>query len=120
MKHRGIEYSNSFFPTKSICLKIAFLFIFFLTGVLPAAYSYLDPGTGSFILQTLIAALFGALFVVKSYWQRIKSWFCRHNPEDNKSTVDSEVTNKQLKSESSEDKGAERFEKHAGRGSESE
>lgn len=30
-----------------------------------SAYAYLDPGTGSFMLQTLIAALVGAVFSIK-------------------------------------------------------
>lgn len=50
------------------------VFLLFSIVVIPSAHAYLDPGTGSFILQTLIAALFGALFVLKSYWLRIKLW----------------------------------------------
>ena len=38
----------------------------------PNAYGYIDPGTGSYILQMALAALFGALFTVKHYWSRIK------------------------------------------------
>lgn len=37
------------------------------------AYAYLDPGTGSYILQILIAAVFGTLFALKRYWHRMKS-----------------------------------------------
>lgn len=49
-------------------------FLMLWVGVLPAANAYLDPGTGSFVIQTLLAALFSALFVLKSYWARIKGW----------------------------------------------
>lgn len=35
------------------------------------AYGYLDPGTGSFILQILIAALLGGLIAVKRFWVTI-------------------------------------------------
>jgi hypothetical protein len=35
------------------------------------AHAYLDPGTGSYILQILIAGLFGALFMLKVFWGRI-------------------------------------------------
>lgn len=42
--------------------------------VVPSVQAYLDPGTGSFILQTLIAGFFGAIFVLKSYWASIKNW----------------------------------------------
>jgi len=37
--------------------------------------SYLDPGSGSFILQILIATLVGGLFVIKMYWKRITGFF---------------------------------------------
>jgi hypothetical protein len=39
------------------------------------AYAYLDPGTGSYIFQLLVAALIGALFTVKQYWQKLKAFF---------------------------------------------
>ena len=37
--------------------------------------AYLDPGSGSFILQILIASLVGALFIVRVYWSKIKGFF---------------------------------------------
>lgn len=33
--------------------------------------AYLDPGSGSFILQILIASLVGGLFLVKTYWHKL-------------------------------------------------
>jgi hypothetical protein len=36
------------------------------------AFAYLDPGTGSFVLQMLIAGVLGGLFVIKTYWRKIK------------------------------------------------
>ena len=36
---------------------------------------YLDPGSGSFILQILIATLVGSLFLIKAYWKKIKAYF---------------------------------------------
>lgn len=38
------------------------------------AHAYLDPGTGSYFLQILLAALLGAAFAVKSFWRNIKSF----------------------------------------------
>jgi len=38
------------------------------------AYAYLDPGTGSYILQMVIAALLGAALAIKIYWRRIKTF----------------------------------------------
>ncbi|HDQ70584.1 MAG TPA: hypothetical protein ENN19_00630 [Chloroflexi bacterium] len=40
-------------------------------------YAYLDPGTGSYLFQLLIAGLLGLLFIVKVYWGRIKAFFER-------------------------------------------
>lgn len=39
------------------------------------AYAYLDPGTGSYMLQLLIAALLGAAFAVKVFWKSIRIFF---------------------------------------------
>lgn len=41
------------------------------------AYAYLDPGTGSLMLQMAAAGLLGGLFTIKTYWFRIKAWFQR-------------------------------------------
>lgn len=37
--------------------------------------AYLDPGTGSFLLQLLLGALFGSIFVIKIYWHKCVSFF---------------------------------------------
>lgn len=39
------------------------------------AYAYLDPGTGSYILQLILAALLGAAFAVKLFWKDVKAFF---------------------------------------------
>jgi len=39
------------------------------------AHAYLDPGTGSYILQLIIAGLLGASLAVKIYWGNIKTFF---------------------------------------------
>ena len=39
------------------------------------AYAYLDPGTGSVLLQGLLAGFAGFLAVLKLYWQRVKRFF---------------------------------------------
>lgn len=43
------------------------------------AYGYLDPGTGSMILQGLAAAFFGAAFAVKMYWSKLIAFFKRND-----------------------------------------
>ena len=37
--------------------------------------AYLDPGSGSILLQLLIAALLGTLFALRTYWGKIMSFF---------------------------------------------
>lgn len=39
------------------------------------AAAYVDPGTGSMFFQAAIASLLAALFTLKLYWRRLKSWF---------------------------------------------
>lgn len=41
------------------------------------AYAYLDPGTGSMLVQMLLGGVAGALVVGKLYWARIKAFFGR-------------------------------------------
>jgi len=39
------------------------------------AHAYLDPGTGSLILQGLVATILGVTFTVRMYWSRLKGWW---------------------------------------------
>ena len=39
------------------------------------AYAYLDPGSGSVIIQVIIAALVGGTITVKLYWEKLKVKF---------------------------------------------
>jgi hypothetical protein len=43
----------------------------------PSAFAYLDPGTGSLAVQSLIAAVAAAGFALRLYWRRIRGWFQR-------------------------------------------
>lgn len=52
------------------------LFVFILTlGLTRPAFAYLDPGTGSMILQLLLGGVAGAMVVGKLYWHRLKEFF---------------------------------------------
>jgi hypothetical protein len=42
---------------------------------------YIDPGTGSYLVQVIIAAVLGALFYFKNLWLKIKSFFVRGKKE---------------------------------------
>ena len=52
------------------------LFTFFQFFVLDA-YAYLDPATGSIIIQALIGALAGTAITLKIYWHKIKEKLAR-------------------------------------------
>ena len=56
-----------------------------LAGILGCyndAFAYLDPGTGSYLVQILIAGLVGAAFSIKIFWQRIKDFFSGKKPDN--------------------------------------
>jgi glucan phosphoethanolaminetransferase (alkaline phosphatase superfamily) len=46
------------------------LILYFYVFAVPA-YAYLDPGTGSFIFQIMVGAVVGAVFVLKTYFNKI-------------------------------------------------
>ncbi len=43
------------------------------------AYAYIDPGTGSIVIQVLIGALVGIGITFKIYWLKFKEIFSRVN-----------------------------------------
>ena len=43
----------------------------------PAAFAYLDPGTGSVVLQMVIAGALGAMFYIKTAWAGTKAYLSR-------------------------------------------
>ncbi len=47
-----------------------------LTGLffspLEGTNAYLDPGSGSLILQVILAVFLGGFFIMRSYWKKIK------------------------------------------------
>lgn len=63
---------NNLFPT-----------LFSLLGREPA---YLDPGSGSYFIQLILASLMGALFVLGVYRRKVtdffRNLFSKRNPDD--------------------------------------
>jgi hypothetical protein len=53
--------------------------------------AYLDPGTGSYIIQLLIAGLMGGLFLLKTYWGKIKALFTKESPVEEISSEDAHL-----------------------------
>src|ERR1700743_979887 len=41
------------------------------------AYAYLDPGTGAFALQGMIAGIAGGMLSIRSHWKRIAGFFSK-------------------------------------------
>jgi hypothetical protein len=46
---------------------------------LPRVVTYLDPGSGSMLLQLILAAVLGLGILVRTQWSRIKSIFMKRN-----------------------------------------
>jgi hypothetical protein len=46
------------------------------------AHAYLDPGTGTFALQGLIAGVAGGVISIRSYWRRIGGLFRRRESSE--------------------------------------
>jgi hypothetical protein len=59
--------------------------ILFLIGMEDPALAYLDPGTGSMILQLLLGGIAGAMVILKLYWRRFVGLFRGNSSEDTKS-----------------------------------
>lgn len=41
-------------------------------------FLYVDPGSGSYLIQLLIGAALAGLFFLKNLWWKIKYFFTRH------------------------------------------
>ena len=66
-KRGGVSMKKNF----SICMIV---FVFWLLLTVPV-YAYLDPGSGSMLLQLLLGGLAGLAIVLKLYWQRFLALF---------------------------------------------
>ena len=63
--------------TNAALFVVTFLFVSDLTGNLQA---YLDPGTGSMVLQALLAGFAAAIALGRLYWHRLKGLVGRNGP----------------------------------------
>jgi len=55
-------------------------------------FAYLDPGSGSFIIQLVIATVLGSLFIIKGYWKKIVAFFIKNGPVNEKDDVNGSDT----------------------------
>ena len=48
------------------------------------AYAYLDPGTGSIIIQAILGAIAAGFSYCAFYWSKIKNFFKKNNSKKDK------------------------------------
>jgi hypothetical protein len=51
---------------------------------------YLDPGSGSFLIQLLIAVLLGAGVAIRMYWNKVKTLFSGKKSETAQTTEEND------------------------------
>ena len=66
--------------SKFVVLLTVFCVLIFSTN---SAYAYLDPGTGSMLIQGLLAAIAAASVTIGIFWRRWRSFFGRKNSGEN-------------------------------------
>lgn len=74
-----------------------FLAVVVLLSFSSTAAAYLDPGTGSMILQGLIAGIAVAGFTIKTYWYKLRSLFGKSQPESLLDDADELGNNSEIK-----------------------
>jgi RsiW-degrading membrane proteinase PrsW (M82 family) len=73
---------------KSVVFVGMLLYVFLLLPV--NVHAYLDMGTGSMILQLLVAGLAGAVVFLRVFWTRIKNIFS-HNKKENPADINNNI-----------------------------
>lgn len=75
---------------KKLIIFINSLIFYFLSS--NYTFAYLDPGSGSIILQAILAALATAGATITFYWRKIKIYFknifSKKKNEENKDSID--------------------------------
>jgi len=62
-----------------VTLARRFLLIFLLSAAFNA-YGYIDPGTGSLIIQSIIGAIAAIGVTLKIYWHKLRLLFSKRPP----------------------------------------
>lgn len=81
-----------------------FLTLLFFTLSLAPASAYIDPGSGSFLVQMLVASAVGAAYYVKTSWYRIKSIFGKGDGKEVEDASKSDVEDESSLETSEEEK----------------
>jgi hypothetical protein len=71
-----------------------FLIVLGCTALAAPSHAYLDPGTGSIILQSILAGIAVAMGILRFYWYRLKAFFSGTTLESEAAdSKDSEIQN---------------------------
>jgi len=60
-----------------LCTLLCFLVLNVLFLLPTDASAYLDPGTGSFMLQMAAAGIIAGIFAAKAFWGRLRAFYQR-------------------------------------------
>ena len=55
--------------------RVLLLLTLLLLALPSTAHAYLDPGTGSYVVQLLIGTMLGGLFALGVFWRRVVAFF---------------------------------------------
>ena len=58
------------------------LLLILCISIVPSTFAYLDPGSGSYIVQMIIAGILGGFYALKLYWVRIMNFFKGNSQSD--------------------------------------
>lgn len=65
------------------------LILFFLNFVfISNTYAYLDPGSGSIILQAIVAAIAAGGVTIKIYWYKLRALFKKNKKKEEDETYE--------------------------------
>ena len=79
-------------------MKYKFIIIVVLSFIISKpAYAYLDPGTGSIIIQAILSFIAAALVSINIWWLKIKTFFLTIFKSDKKKKSDNESNEKYFK-----------------------
>ncbi len=72
--------------TLGILMESLIFMILLHLSFVPAVFGYIDPGTGSYLFQMLMAGLLGSLFAIKMGWRNFRGYlsqiFSRSRSQD--------------------------------------
>ena len=67
--------SRKWMPNKTKHILLLIFLLFFT--IPPNSHAYLDPGTGSYIYQFVLAIIVGGLYTLRLQWDKVKEFFAR-------------------------------------------